>query len=45
MLPFWPRRTAWQVLIEFVFEEARSGLFQITLFEGRDLRNIDPMVT
>ena len=26
-----------------MFEEARSGLFQITLFEARGLRNIDPM--
>lgn len=30
-------------MMEIVFEEARSGMFQITLFEGRDLRNIDPM--
>ena len=26
-----------------VFEEARSGMMQITLFEARGLRNIDPM--
>mmetsp|Transcript_16218 Transcript_16218/g.22145 ORF Transcript_16218/g.22145 Transcript_16218/m.22145 type:complete len:1209 (-) Transcript_16218:67-3693(-) len=36
-------RTQMKLLMEFVFEEARSGMFQITLFEGRGLRNIDPM--
>ena len=29
--------------LEFIFEEARTGLFQITLYEGRGLRNVDPM--
>ena len=29
--------------MEFVFEEARSGLFAITLYEAHGLRNVDPM--
>jgi hypothetical protein len=31
------------LVLEIVFEEARSGLAQITLFEASGLRNIDPM--
>jgi hypothetical protein len=30
-------------MLEIVFEEARSGLAQITVFEASGLRNIDPM--
>ncbi len=30
-------------MLEIVFEEARSGLAQITIFEASGLRNIDPM--
>lgn len=29
--------------LEFIFEEARSGMFAITLYEARGLRNVDPM--
>lgn len=29
--------------MEFVYEEARTGLLQITLYQARGLRNIDPM--
>lgn len=30
-------------MLEIVFEEARSGMAQITLFEAHGLRNIDPL--
>lgn len=30
-------------MLEIVFEEARSGLAQITFFEAKNLRSIDPM--
>jgi len=36
-------RTPMKLLLEIVFEEARSGMAQITLFEAANLRNIDPM--
>jgi len=36
-------RTPMKLSLEIVFEEARSGMMQITLFEARSLRNIDPM--
>eukprot|EP01035_Chromulina_nebulosa_P016954 gene16954-22446_t len=29
--------------LEFIFEEARSGMFVITLYEARDLRIVDPI--
>ena len=32
-----------KVLFEFMFQEARAGMFVFTLFEGNDLRNVDPM--
>jgi Ca2+-dependent lipid-binding protein len=32
-----------QLSLEFIFEEARSGMLQITLFEASNLQNIDPM--
>lgn len=32
-----------QVMLEFLFEEARAGLFVFTLYEARKLRNVDPM--
>lgn len=32
-----------KLVLEFVFEEARAGLFVITLFEAHGIRNIDPM--
>lgn len=32
-----------QLSLEIVFEEARSGMMQVTLFEAKGLRNIDPM--
>jgi Ca2+-dependent lipid-binding protein len=35
--------TSLQLSLEIVFEEARSGMMQITMFEARGLRNIDPM--
>lgn len=31
------------MVLEIVFEEARSGMAQITFFEANGLRNIDPM--
>lgn len=36
-------RTTMKLVLEMVFEEARSGLAQITLFEANNLRNLDPM--
>jgi Ca2+-dependent lipid-binding protein len=36
-------RGPYQLSLEFVYEEARSGMVQITLFEAVGLRNIDPM--
>lgn len=32
-----------KVLFEFMFQEARAGMFVFTLYEGNDLRNVDPM--
>ena len=31
------------MLLEFVYEEARPGMFVMTLYESKKLRNIDPM--
>jgi len=36
-------KTPMKLMLEIVFEEARSGLMQVTLFEASGLRNIDPM--
>lgn len=32
-----------KLLLEFMFEEARTGIVQLTFFEARGLRNVDPM--
>lgn len=32
-----------KVLFEFMFQEARAGMFVFTMYEGNDLRNVDPM--
>lgn len=32
-----------KLVLEIVFEEARPGLFELTLFEAKSLRNVDPM--
>lgn len=36
-------RTSMKLSLEFIFEEARSGMLQITLYEASNLQNIDPM--
>lgn len=36
-------RTQMKLRLEFCFEEARSGMVQVTLFDAKGLRNIDPM--
>eukprot|EP01039_Chlorochromonas_danica_P000161 gene162-170_t len=36
-------RSNMKLVLEIVFEEARSGMAQITLFEAHGLRNIDPL--
>ena len=37
------RNSNTKVLFEFMFQEARAGMFVFTLYEGNDLRNVDPM--
>jgi len=32
-----------KLVLDIVFEEARPGMFELTLFEARGLRNVDPM--
>lgn len=32
-----------KLVVEIVFEEARAGMFELTLYEARGLRNVDPM--
>lgn len=32
-----------KVSLEIMFQEARTGIFQVTLFDAQNLRNIDPM--
>lgn len=36
-------KTSQKLHLEFVYEEARSGMFIFTLFEARGLRKVDPM--
>lgn len=37
------RQASGDVVLEFVFEEARIGIFLFTLYEARALRNVNPM--
>ncbi|CAM9149349.1 unnamed protein product, partial [Ectocarpus fasciculatus] len=37
------RAASGKVVLEFVFEEARIGIFLFTLYEARSLRNVNPM--
>eukprot|EP01038_Epipyxis_sp_PR26KG_P009668 gene9668-13017_t len=37
------KKTNMKAVLEFVYEEARTGIIQVTLYEARGLRNIDPM--
>lgn len=37
------RQASGKVVLEFVFEEARIGIFLFTLYEARSLRNVNPM--
>lgn len=37
------RKLPMKIKLEFVFEEARSGIFSFTLFEARGLQNVDKM--
>lgn len=37
------RGTCGKIFLEFVFEEARVGIFLFTLYEARGLRNVNPM--
>ena len=32
-----------KLVLDFVYEEARPGMFELTLYEARSLRNVDPM--
>jgi len=32
-----------KLVLEIVFEEARPGMFEITLFDAKGMRNVDPM--
>lgn len=42
---YYPGATATnsKLRLEFIFEQARSGMFCITLYEARGLRNVDPL--
>lgn len=37
------RTSTSKIVLEFLFEEARAGLFVFTLYEAKRLRNVDPM--
>jgi hypothetical protein len=32
-----------QLTVDIIFEEARAGMFVVTLYEARGLRNVDPL--
>eukprot|EP00602_Paraphysomonas_sp_CaronLab_P013159 CAMPEP_0185042824 /NCGR_PEP_ID=MMETSP1103-20130426/42571_1 /TAXON_ID=36769 /ORGANISM="Paraphysomonas bandaiensis, Strain Caron Lab Isolate" /LENGTH=1240 /DNA_ID=CAMNT_0027582953 /DNA_START=164 /DNA_END=3886 /DNA_ORIENTATION=+ len=37
------RTSTSKIMLEFLFEEARAGMFVFTLYEAKRLRNVDPM--